>query len=399
MLKHYIRYQIRHWWPLLLIFGITLVLIYSLGCTLTSVSYTVYKEGSVPHYAGLGQFFSPLLALLIPALALAFLMPLFIYHYRTKKQYADVYSQASYDPTTVKRVHFVIGLIILLIAVTGAFIIGTTIFLTRYYTTPEVWTRTSNPNAEYHRYDLNIAAFFLGYLVTIFAVAAQYSINCFLVGLGNYVLDQIMLLVFGNLILALCFLAPIFYIVSLYNRAGNTIPAFVGSVQYYSFALVGPITFQINIIEPLIQKVAFSTDTRVFTATNSAIAFALNIICGGVCAFVNAKLPDPSGEFADVAGARNKAIALIPHGAALLLGIVFATTMTLGVIVLTTFFTYALYAIIYYCVLALWRHSFKPTRFDLICYLSVVIGVLTLTVIGVSVTSIFDIPTRSYRAA
>lgn len=374
MLKHYIKYRIRHWWPLLLIFGLTLTLIYAFTGLNVSLTYRFVHTPYGSHRSG-DHFFSGNIIFFVCALIVAMVMPLFVYRYRTSKQSADVFYQAAYSPTTVKRVHFLIGLGIVLASVTAAFLLGYLIVVIRYSSTEEA--RYLSSGTEIIRFDLNLSYYLLFFLVCIVSVAATYSISSFIVSLGNYVFDQIMLLIFGNIFLALCFFTPLNYILMFHNEVSTL--AF--SFSLWGFGPIGPGVLSTYIDEMIAKRTV--TENQTILAANSILAMGLQVLLASACAVFNLKLPDPSGEHADVSGARNKAVALIPHGAAFVLGIGLAISCR-GFInaqfSILPFFLFALFGVVYYALLALWRHSFKINKFDLIFYLSV-LGTVLIAVV------------------
>ena len=119
MLKHHIRYMIRRWWPMLLILSLTMGLIYGFLNLVDSVTATAYHGQGYAYTTN--ATIAPTLCLLIVGLVATFVMSLFVFTYRTRKQSADVFYQAAYAPTTIKRVRMFIGLGILIIALTAAF--------------------------------------------------------------------------------------------------------------------------------------------------------------------------------------------------------------------------------------------------------------------------------------
>lgn len=378
MLKHYITWQFKKWWPLLLIFSIILTLTFTFTCFNTPLTYMLSQEG-YGNYA-YGPTLIPIL--LIPALGLTLVMSLFVFDYRVRRQSADTYYQAAYAPTTIKRVRLFMGAGIVLTSILAAFILGTAVLLLRYFTTPE--SVALNETWTQYRLELNWGYYFLSFLVLFVSCGIQYFINCFLVSLGDYIFDQICLLLFGNVFLGLVFIAPVLYLNTLtYFRNSDLAYGFL-----YSFVPVGPSTLIIGFLQQLQngETIPDFGHLLMHCLISSGLYLGLGIatIVAGII------LPDPSGEHADKAGARNKIIALVPHGAALVLGIMVASVGQLlrGGALLGTLpiFLFSMYAVVYYALLALWRHGFKLAKFDLIYYLSVVGVTLLLLILSMSLT-------------
>lgn len=372
MLKHHIWWQVRKWWPLLLIFSIVLTVTFT--WTIMAVPMTANSYNGNPINANVT---TGVTILYFTALGITFVMSLFVFNYRTKRQSADIYYQAAYAPTTIKRVRLLIGLAIVILSFTAAFLLGSVFYLLRYFSTPEARTLASGTvQSVQYRLPMNWGIYFVSYFFFVIVIAAQYLINCFLVGLGDYVFDQICLLLFGNVFLALIVTSPLVYFLSIAVRMAPE--ADFSALTYamlYSLGPVGPAAFGFSVLEPCMRGVEIHAPT----AINSALStFVYLLEAGGALAFC-LLVPDPSGEHADHAGARNKGIALIPHGAAAVLGFLICALGVTGrissysIFVATLpIFGFILYGVGYYAILALWRHSFKTTKFDLICYLCVV---------------------------
>ena len=385
MLKHYVFWQFRKWIPLLIVFTALLTSIGgSTALSIPTASVTFNGRGSSSVNPAMGAF--PFV--FFPALALSFVMAFFIYSYRTRRSSVDVFYQAPYSPTTIKRVRVLLGLAILMASITAAYFITVSLYAMRYFATPiSRVVRNGTDVWEYTRLACHFEYYLYAYFVIILAVAAQYFVNCFLAGLGDYVMDQIFLVLFGNLFLCLFLIGPALY-------AGFI--ARIDSPEYaylflYGLGPVGPSSLNIVMVF-LMQEIVITPDNSVLM--HSIIATIISFAFGCGCGVINLFLPDPSGESANVRGARNNTIALIPHGAALSLGFIVACGggifSSTGYVVYTNLgilplFLFSLFGIAYYCLLALWRHSWKPAKLDLICYLSVTGTTLILTVVNMIV--------------
>ena len=388
MLKHFIKYQIKNWWPLALIFSLAMSLVTMLESLMADTSYRYFHPGEGAGYGMGASAPTSTLTLLIIGLLVSVMMSLFVFTYRTKKQSVDVFYQAAYSPTTLKRVRVFIGLAIVIISITVAFLVGFTIYALRYAATPEV---AQGQTVDRIRLDLDLGGYVLGYVLVLVTVVAQYFINCFLVSLGDYTLDQLFLLVFGNLLLILFFTGPTGYVLFLLSANNIHVDNNVSSIVVYGFGPVGAFATSSSIIQRIVNKTPINMGLEEGNAIGATV---LHIVFGAACAIFNCFMPDPSGEHADVAGPRNKYIALIPHGGALALGFLVSIVGALfspSTQTVLPYFVYLLYGVAYYSLLSLWRHSFKPSKLDLICFLSVFGSILVLMVISTVCTNGYGI--------
>lgn len=378
MLKHFIKWQIKQWWPLLLIFASILSIIWcgttsEISITYTSVSYGYYEYGA--HTASL-------LAIFIPAFVAAMVMPFFVYSYRAKKQSADAFLQAPYKSGTIKRVRVIIGLALVLIAVSVAYWNGVIMYLLRYLAAPAKQTAVTGREV-FYKDPVYFGYFFFGFLALILFVGAHYFINCFLVGLGDYRLDQVMLLIFGNILLTLVFTAPWIYGIGLATILGNgeSIGEWIFLSTLYGFGPSGGFAFSINVVGNLIYGKTVDAPYVIVPY----IAFLIELLFGAFCGVMEMIQKEPSGEHVDTRGPRNQIVALIPHGAGLVLGICvsYFGTATASSLTVLPIVAFMMYGAMYYVFLSIWRHSFKPAKFDLIM-MFVVIGISFLLLINLS---------------
>lgn len=376
MLKHYCVWQFKKWWPMLIIISI-IVFITGLFSALSG-TLTVRADPS-RHSNVYGSGGLIILAMFAPALFASFAMPLFVFGYRTKRQSVDTYYQAAYAPTTIKRARFFIGLAILLVAFVIGYFLTVAVFALRYYGVPETQVISE---VVYERMPINFDWYFIAFAVLFIVLAVQYSINCFLVSLGDYVFDQVCLLIFGTLFLNLFITAPVLYLMALSKNSS------LADYLIYGIGPVAPIAMCVTIFQSFVFGVDIS-GLGTFP-THVIVATIVGMVLGASSFVGNIMLPDPSGEYADTKGARNNTVALIPHGAALCFGFLQASLNGTGIVAgsyyapltLLALLSVVLYAVIYYCALALWRHTFKISKTDLIFFLSVTGTVLIFDIIA-----------------
>lgn len=379
MLKQYIRYQIRKWLPLLLVF----VLYATFSTLISGLSLGIARYYGTPNastYTG-DQI---VIAMLLPSFSSLFILPFFVYSYRTSKKAVDTFYQAAYADKTIRRTRILIGLGIVLATITVSFWLGTALYGLRYAATPAertiAPTGSSSDTIYIIRNYVNFAYMPLAYIVGVLLFSGQYFINCYLVSLGNHLIDQICTVLFGNFILAGIVVMPTLYALSLTWTQLNS--DFLRPFFYYGLGPVTPILFLAILVNPLVVGEGPSglLDDSV---PHLAIAISLYVVFAAVLGVLVMKEKDPSGEYAGKAGPRNKAIAFIPHVAGLLAGIAFSCTGLLGIgrILVIPIFLFAIFGVFYYITLSLWRRNFKLNKLDWICFASVVGFCLVLTVI------------------
>lgn len=391
MIKKYWKWQFGRWWPTLLIFGVLLVTTFFFTCVSVSVVDVQASANGTQFYwrshSGLGI---ELYILLAVSLIATFVMPLMVFTYRTKKQSADIFYQAAYKPGTIKRIRVLLGLLIIVATFTLAYLVGIAILGIRYASTPVTTTYVKYGTTYIEtRPNINFAWYILAYFVLLVGVVGQYFINCFLVGLGDYVLDQIFLLLWGNVIICIGLFAPFSYMMSLASIYDSSL---LNTQWYLLFTTPSAIPVFAFIDVPIMTGLK-GTYVSSDKLTPNIIGTALFVLFTSGLALVNFFQRDPSGEYANLRGARNKAISLVPHGAALsiglfiaiLLGSMFRTYSSfVATLVYVPFFSLVMFALAYYCLLALWRHSFKPSKVDLISYLcvngTILLGFLLLAI-------------------
>ena len=250
MIKKYWKWQFSRWWPLLLIFGVVITATFFFTCTLESITNSQGSNGGTGYPRGFSvagvELFVFLAAMMVPV----FVMPLMVFSYRTKKQSADIFYQAAYKPGTIKRIRLLLGLIIIVGVFTFAYILGIAILGIRFAATPEVVeTVRGQTTITTTRGVINFPVYILAYFLLLTIIVGQYFVNCFLVGLGDYVLDQIFLLICGNIILCLGLYAPYLYasnIVGLFNNMYGihpyqplfAVPSFVSSWAFITNPMI-----------------------------------------------------------------------------------------------------------------------------------------------------------------
>ena len=381
MLKQYIKWQLKKWWPLILIISLAISLPFVSMLQTASLSTTLYKTPDGYYYhggSGASVVTASFMVLGVLAIVATFIVPIFVFVYRTSLQAVDCFYQAGYDKRTIRRTRALIGLGIILASFLIAFLLGVFILGLRYLATPEVEETAAYIRT---RLDINFGYVILGGLFLMLVIAAQYCINCFLASLGDSVLVQIGLMLCGTAIMALVVFTPTMYIYvasELINGYSNI------GIQFIAWSL-GPVNFIGSFYEffgRMVDPDALTPEYLWQFIVGLCIGIGLAGGAGTYLALAN----EPSGESAGHWKPRNVYISLIPHGAALVIGIGIAVGLGATSALLNIIGSYSLvlfYGVAYYALLSLMRKSFKPSKLDLILFLSV-FGFVLLATIGMT---------------
>ena len=390
-LKHYAKWQFKKWWPILAIFSGILFMIFWIS---TSTSVLAFQNHSGQPMEG-GYAPSHMLSIAIPAMIMAYAMPIPVFFYRTSRQSIDTFLQAAHEENQIKRVRIFLGGAILIASFTAAYFLGLAAYAFRVFSTYAMYGN----NPDWVVMKVTFSPYFIGYFMILFALMAQYGINCFLASLGNYVFDDILLMIFGNVILALFLVSPTLYVMAIHGFTFHGVNGDATSVYmslcFYNFGPAnGPICVEL-LLGPLCQHVDLIEHAGLPWIINCIISYVLNLIVGALLLSYTCFHGEPSGEVLARAGARNNNVAMIPHGAALALGILFSilghissiatnTYMALtGITMISIISEFIFFVAIYFLILAAWRHSFRMKKRDLIYFGSVVGFVFVLTLITV----------------
>ncbi len=382
MLKQYVIWQLKKWWPLILIISLALALPFVSILQAAPLVTTYFKNngGGYGYYggSGLGTVMASFMVLGILGMVSTFIVPVFVFVYRTSLQAVDCFYQAGFEKRTIRRARMLLGLGIVMASFLIAFLLGFFVLGTRFLATPEIVETSTRVDT---RLNLNFGYILLAGLFLTLFVGIQYCINCFFASLGDSALVQIFLMLCGFAIMSLGVVSPTLY----FFQASSCIdpnaynPTYGTSYIGWCFGPVGTIGAMYEFLSGPIGGTAYAWNDY---AWRYVVCIVVTVLLGAGAVVYLVLAGEPSGESAGHWKPRNVYISLIPHVAALIIGIILGISMAATSQVLSLVGGYAMvlfYCVAYYALLSLMRKSFKPTKLDLILYLSVVGAVLAST--------------------
>lgn len=358
-------------------FIISAVILFSLGLIFVASSssfVTSYKyEGMDIVYQNRPN--GGLLFLLIPAFLLTCVAPLIANSYRNSLKSADFYYQTGKGNKSVRFVHNLSILGVLLIIFSGVF------FLTYFFLLIK-----QLPTMNYHWEDeymiedgiiFNYLFVFLAYFPSILALIITYFISYLFVTRSNNFVNSLITLVLGHAALGLLIMLPIY----VYDpNASNLGWYFIENGSYLGLKSASPLSylFMINrFFNPLINGSMFNF--FIFDNEKSIIEFVLSIISHlamigvalyGLVMFIVEK--ESSGEFAGKAPGRGVLQEIIFHTGYMCLGIGFASLINLTGFQLFSLMyavaTFMVIAAVYFALSGLLRRTFKFKWYEWIIY-------------------------------
>ena len=352
MAKSYIKWQFKQWLPLLGIFAVLLGAYFLSNCINSNIY--LYKSGSFFAYPK-----TSLLEILIPTLIVSCIMPFFAYSYRFKTNQADTFMQVPLKANTFRNIRIIIGLVIVLLAFSVIYWLGVMILAIRQATAPI-------PPAEYNRYPFTFhyLYYLLAFIFFTVMISIQYFINCFVVSLGNNLLDSVLIFVLSQGIFLLYLLAPIFYL-----RSFNNMPAIEMLFGISNLSVIMPLTLTISLFDSLIQQGVLDN----LFVNGGLVLFIVNIVLyiflGGITIYLTLVFRDPSGEWSEQLGPRNFYIGLIPHALAFLCILFLSANSYFGFFSFQ-FILFLMWLVGYYVMLCIFYRTFKIKKCDWIIFAS-----------------------------
>ena len=347
MNKKYIRWQIKNWLPMFFIILFFLGIIFIL--TMMNIPFGRGANNKEDLSAGLLSFS-------IPLFIVSLILPLAVYSDQVRENQADAFNQTPFKGNGLRKIRIFLALIIFLIAATLVFWFAILVFSIRQM------TAVSSETVTYVRY--NYQYYLCAYLFLIVEAALSYFTSCFFVSLGNTVINQVILLIGGEVILGFFLQFIIMYIGSFAK-----LPADFKDMSYYSFYLdcnfLSPLLLAQSYFDSLITTGAVSVleSTKFTYLITSMVIFNV----AGIASLVYLLLVrDPSGEYSGKAGPRNKFIPYIIH-LSFFFGINLFVSQLLFFITSVFGFTQFLVSFLmsglgYYLVLALFYKTFRISK-------------------------------------
>ncbi len=369
--KAFIRWQIKEWLPLFIGFGAVTGLFYWLA---SYFSAEFYGYG----YTSVGVT-TPMYVLMALIFAAAAIFPIAIFSYQTNHIRADFYDQIPLKNKELRRIRVLIGIIGLLALFTVIFWIGVLITYLRQviFNQQEYQYFMSQQNAnpaDFKPYYFNYVYYIPFFFVLALGLVAHYFTCVYLASLGNRVWDSILYIILGEALLNFALqsiLLPSYvaFSSSNYNSKDPFTDWIQLSIGFYFFLKVF-----IRFYGGEIAWTEGATKPNLYDSSSAAAAFYIGVIgfllVGAIAAYLMLfKKKDPAGELAGRPGARNGAIALIPHAVMLMLGFLLAAaaqwaTMYGGTMVSLFIFVVALWATAYFLLLFASRGTIRFEKKD-----------------------------------
>ena len=180
----FIAWQIKRWLvPALVILGVMVMSLVIISAT-ENLTYTTYHDpmsGLDYNYAtSTSTFF---MAAMLYGSLVSIVFPMFVFNYKFGIRRADFYKQLPFGANQLRRIIFVMGLVIAIIGTSLAFLTSVGILLIRYLsfdksslgTTIDPYSGMSTTTA---LYDFNYRYLLIAYLLLVLNVFATYSISC-----------------------------------------------------------------------------------------------------------------------------------------------------------------------------------------------------------------------------
>lgn len=363
-MKKHLRYEIKRLLSSQIANFIWMAAVIWISFTTMSISNTVFPGGYTSFSATSG-----LLQILIAVTCSCFFLPFAVFDYRYKKNRADTFLQLPLKEGELKRTRLLLCLIMFLIAFTVVYWVGIGIIGIR------IATFVASGNQVLMNY--NFLGYLYVYLFLLLFLTAEYFINSYLIQLGNNSSDSALYCLFGQLILGFALVAPLLYASTYFG------------VEYESYYF--PFTNSYSVISPAVylyigfNKFILGYNLNPFEygswIPSEWISFFMPMVLGAVAAILLFIQKDPSGEHFGRNGERHPAIKVLPHGMALVLGIL---SLSGGLSLLLM----VLWGLGYYFVLAYLNRGFKIKKNDLIIMISCIALVILLYIIGIIASSI-----------
>lgn len=328
--------------------------------------------------SGLATFVIPLVIVLIVAAFLA-------NRYRYSIKSVDLFYQTGKGERAVRYANNLTLLTGTLVTYTVAFLLAIVFMIIKQAIMNGQESEIDNVKYIYMMF--NFGYYFSAYFLALIVGTVNYFITYFLVTRSNTMKNSVITFVFGQTLLSVIFMTPIWYYDTVCLLTGNQIDFYTtGLYGTRCLSFIGPISYIIGRFEEPIVFGTF-TDLKVFTPAstfNNDASYVLTIVClslyfviGGLCIYRFVKEKESSGEIAGKPVGRDKLQMIIFHSVfglgALWGGAVGGSLSSIGLLTIFSSITSVImFAAFYYLMLGIVKKSFKLTKKDLVVYIPIV---------------------------
>ena len=385
--KLYIKWQIWKWAPLALLTLIGIALPFILVSANTPIypitnSYGYYYSNFPIFHEDIGEVDAGVTTFFAASIVFAVIIPLVVYSIYYDKNAADAYRQFPAKPREIRIIRVLIGLSILLLAVTIAYWSGV---LIRFLRQTDFNRAIRSDDLKYY---FDYGYYGIAFLYIVAVLIGFYFLNCTLCQLASKLRDAALLIIFTQGTLAMIFVTTYLYLVYFSSKTDWLLPPWINA-ELSGFS----ITFNATFIDRFFgYKIIKESPYRFYEGLNlvNEILQPILMLSTGVFVFLG---KEPSGEnFGRPDGIR-LAGRIIVHVTAWVIGMfVTLAWLMLGEygFSMTAFlmiFLSIAYIILYYLVLASINRRFAIKDLDLIIFANVL---AFCVVIGFALGLIFN---------
>lgn len=334
-MSKFILWQLKRWLvPILVITGV-----FALSMVVASLEepLTYFSYGGYP-VSNTGSFF---LIAVIYAAIISIVFPMFVFNYKFGIRRADFYKQLPFEPQNLRRIIFSMGLILLVIAVSIAYLTGVGIFLIRYFTFDK---NTLQEGMYLYEFKFEFLGYF--YILLLLTTFTTYSVTSLIVYHNVGVFESLIAVVLGQFFIGLFPLVTMMQILQMIERStGNP-----QDMIYITFSLVSPIIAGWN-LNSLFQNLGGSFARNLYWNVGTYLLF-------GVGSFIWLFLvKDRSADLENERGRPSVITLVAVHGGFLSIQMFFnylSYNMIYGTLIIYIFTMTA-----YFFINVLFRHGFK----------------------------------------
>lgn len=235
----FIFWQIKRWLvPALVILGVMTMSMVIIAAS-EPLTYEINNMTGEPMYYGMTN--NLFLSASLYASLISIVFPMFVFNYKFGIRRADFYKQLPFEKNELRRIIFVMGLVIAMVGVLVSFLLGLGLYLIRYF----VYDKSTLIVTEYateklYNFDYKYLLFFV--ILLMFTVFATYSISSLFVYHNVTVFEAIVAIILGQLFLGLLTFTIAQQAVALYIK--NTDQEI--DMVYLTFSMISPVIASSN---------------------------------------------------------------------------------------------------------------------------------------------------------